>query len=364
MAVEIETLEQLDAHLARVPQMRGLYLQSLDLTERGAALRAADVQGAVFLGCTLPAPLETSLRARGALVFPTLPSAPVNAYRATLYTAAELYDTLPCGSYAESLDGRVYAWVQAAGTPPALETSLVSALHDHAIGDALDELVAAEDRDRIIGLMGGHAAERGTDDYRAAAELGRSLARSGRTVLSGGGPGAMEAANLGAWMAAHPDEALDDALATLASVPSFRPSVDDWARAALAVQERWPAAGRSIGVPTWFYGHEPPNLFATHIAKYFSNALREDTLLALCRGGLVYLPGAAGTVQELFQAVTGNYYAEDPAKIAPLVLVGTEQWTTRYPAWPLLKALSHGRAMSERIGLVADVGAAAKFLGL
>ena len=32
----------------------------------------------------------------------------------------------------------------------------------------------------------------------------------------------------------------------------------------------------SLGVPTWFYGHEPPNLFATRIAKFFTNALRED----------------------------------------------------------------------------------------
>lgn len=56
---------------------------------------------------------------------------------------------------------------------------------------------------------------------------------------------------------------------------------------------RWPiaSAGRSLSIPTWFYGHEPTNVFATEIAKYFSNALREDTLLHRCGGGVVFLPG-------------------------------------------------------------------------
>ena len=43
-------------------------------------------------------------------------------------------------------------------------------------------------------------------------------------------------------------------------------------------------------------------------------------MLARCRGGIIYLPGAAGTVQEVFQAVTENYYAADAALIAPMVL--------------------------------------------
>ena len=79
------------------------------------------------------------------------------------------------------------------------------------------------------------------------------------------------------------------------------------------MRDRWPPAeaGRSLSIPTWFYGHEPSNLFATGIAKYFANALREDTLLHRCRGGIVYLAGQAGTVQEIFQAVTENFYAAD-----------------------------------------------------
>ena len=53
--------------------------------------------------------------------------------------------------------------------------------------------------------------------------------------------------------------------------------------------------GPSLAVPTWFYGHEPSNLFASHIAKYFSNSIREDTLLAVALYGIVFAPGSAGT---------------------------------------------------------------------
>ena len=74
------------------------------------------------------------------------------------------------------------------------------------------------------------------------------------------------------------------------------------------MRARWPKGGHSIGIPTWFYGHEPPNAFASHIAKYFANATREDGLLARSNAGVVFLPGAAGTVQEIFDNATPNYY--------------------------------------------------------
>ena len=174
----------------------------------------------------------------------------------------------------------------------------------------------------------------------------------------------MEAANLGAYLSAWPEE-LDSALAILARAPSYRPAIDAWVSAAFAVRRRWPVdrAGTSISIPTWFYGHEPTNLFATRIAKYFANALREDTLLHRCRGGIVYLPGHAGTVQEIFQAVTENFYAADATQIAPMILIGIDYWTTTYPAWPLLERLGNGRLMGTVIHCVDDVAEAVRLLG-
>ena len=170
-------------------------------------------------------------------------------------------------------------------------------------------------------------------------------------------------------LAPTPD-ALADALEALLAVPSFRPDVRAWAALALDVRERLgvPPAGaapRSIGIPTWFYGHEPPNVFCDGIAKFFSNAIREDGLLARCIAGVVVLEGAADTVQEVFQAATRLYYGVEPTDGAPLpqlVLVGRRHWSETVPVWPALTALAAGRPMAERVHLVDDVSEAAAVL--
>lgn len=364
MPTEIETIAQFDAAVGAGANLARAVIQSLDLRSRSDVLARCRVDSAMFLGCDLEVAAADDLRARGALLFPRIPDSPLNPYRASLYRAINLYDTLPTGSYADSFDARGYAWTRTVGDVAPLEKTLVASLHDHAISDALAEYLHALGAQQVVGIMGGHALQRDSKEYAAIAALGMALAGDGFLVASGGGPGAMEAANLGARLSPHGPEALADALRVLAAVPSFQPSIDAWARAALDVKQRFSGGADTLGVPTWFYGHEPPNLFATRIAKFCSNAVREATLLELCRGGLVYLPGAAGTVQELFQAATGNYYAADPADLTPLVLVGHEQWTTTLPAWPLLQSLAAGKPMATAIALVDTVEEAGSWLGV
>jgi predicted Rossmann-fold nucleotide-binding protein len=273
--------------------------------------------------------------------------APVDPYRHSLYTPSELYDVRP---YAESLDARTYAWSRETPTPQA---TLAQALHDHAIDGALTTWVT--DR-HLIGVMGGHDLDRSSAGYADAARLGWMLGQA-HVVATGGGPGAMEAANLGGLLAGSGRDRLASAVAALAGVPSFRPSVDQWAAKAQTVMEG--VEGRdTLGIPTWFYGHEPPNLFATAIAKYFRNATREAILLQVCGAGIVFLPGVGGTVQEIFQDACENYYAA-PESVAPMVLVGRRYWTETLPAWPLLQALSRGRVMEGHIHLVDSVDEAA-----
>jgi predicted Rossmann-fold nucleotide-binding protein len=347
---EIESLEEFDALVAQgLRSLAGYHLQSVDLSDRADALARLEVSGAVFLGGRLPAGLgpgtPPDLRARGALLFPAGPNVPFDPYRGELYTPGELYAGLEHG-YAATLDAAAYAWSR---SPRTLDKSLAMALHDHAIDDAVEEF--AEGR-HIVGVMGGHAVRRDGPAYLAAARLGRSLATE-LTVLTGGGPGAMEAAALGAWLAGSPEADLAAAVTVLAAVPDFAPDVTAWARAAFTVLDRWPDGTTTLGVPTWFYGHEPPHVFGSSIAKYFRNALREDKLLSLCRAGIVFLPGAAGTVQEIFQSGCSNYYSE-PALVVPMVLVGRDYWSAQLPVWSLLETLGRGRPFGARLHLVDE----------
>jgi predicted Rossmann-fold nucleotide-binding protein len=359
LPVEVDTLPELDALLAAGSRsMRGWRLQDLDLTRRSEELRSLAPAGALLLGCDVLPADEEWLRAHGALVFPDVPDIPFDAYRGALYTAEELYDGLDRG-YGATLDARVYAWSRGPARHDVAGT-LAQSLHDHAVDDALAELL--EGRTGVAGVMGGHAVARGTAEYAEAAYLGQALARSGLMVCTGGGPGAMEAANLGARAASLDESALRSALSRLAAAPSFAPSVSAWAAPAFSVLETLAEpAVPTLGIPTWFYGHEPPNPFPTHVAKYFRNALREDTLLHVCDGGIVFLPGAAGTVQEIFQDACENYYAE-PDRRTPMVLVGKDYWTRTFPAWPLLEALAAGKEFTGEVFLVDSWSEAAGVL--
>jgi predicted Rossmann-fold nucleotide-binding protein len=355
--VEIESLAEFDAMAAGgTRSMRGWRVQAVDLRRRGDELLAMDPAGAVFLGCPLRDKAERHLREGGALVFPAIPDVPFDPYRGQLYSPEELYAGIERLEYAETPDAVIYAWASHVGAE-RIDSTLARAMHDHAIDDALEEALPADGG--VVGVMGGHAVGRGDAEYADSVRLGSALTTAGLMVATGGGPGAMEAANLGAYLSGDPGEAVEQAIELLSKAPEFRPSVTDWARAAFAVRARWPDGSASIGIPTWFYGHEPPNPFATAIAKYFQNALREDQLLRVCDAGVVFLPGAAGTVQEIFQDACENYYATSEA-VAPMVLVGSRHWTEEVPAWPLLRRLADRRDMASRIFLVdrvADVPA-------
>lgn len=346
---EIESLAEFDEVVSAGGTLARFRVQAVDLTDRTDVLLRVDCEGAVFLGCPMTARAEQHVRAAGALLFPPVPGLPFDPYRAFVYTPEELFASLESGEgYGATPDARTYAWSQRAKGDGDVFSSLLRSVHDDAVSDALDELLLGAD---VVGVMGGHAMRRGTPEYAGAARLGRDLARAGLTVATGGGPGAMEAANLGAYTAPFDDAVLTEALGLLAEVPSFTPSVTDWARAAFEVRGRWPGGGTSVGIPTWFYGHEPPNPFAAHIAKYFANPLREDGLLARSTAGVVFLPGAAGTVQEIFDNATPNYYCSR-GEPTPMVLVDRAHWTERLPAWPLLRSLARDRPMESRIALI------------
>ena len=149
----------------------------------------------------------------------------------------------------------------------------------------------------------------------------------------------MEAANLGAYLAAASDEDLRWALGELAAAP---PDPDPrYFAAARRVRDRFAPGTENYAIPTWFYGHEPSNLFSTRIAKYFSNSLREDGLLAIALHGIVFAPGSAGTLQEIFQDNAQNKYFSLGYR-SPMAFLGRERWCRAGASvYELLRAEAH-----------------------
>jgi hypothetical protein len=368
---EIETRAELDHHLA-AGTLTGLTVQGLDLAaDPPPGLATVEVRDALFVGCRFASTdVAADLIRRGAVVVPAFVGVPYPTHPSRLYTPEDLAAGFDSGGFAGMYDTVVYAHFRAGGgATPGVREALVQRLHDdgidNALADTIADWVAVRGTAAAVGIMGGHAVPRGSAAYRLAATLGWELARAGRLVVTGGGPGVMEAANLGAYLSGHSRDVLAGAVDALAAAPDFRDH-DPYTAAALAVRSRFapPAAPASaedervswarrggLSIPTWLYGHEPANLFAGRIAKYFSNAIREDTILRLARGGIVFAAGWAGTVQEVFQAATKTFYATDGASGA-YVFLDRVYWTERLPVHTLLGPLLAASPAGDLSGMV------------
>jgi len=271
-----------------------------------------------------------------------------------LYTPEDLAAGFVDGGFAGMYDTVVYRHFTAhGGAQPEIREALAQRLHDAGIDDALADASAGwlgvHGPASIVGVMGGHAELRGSVAYRLAATLGWRLGRTRRLVITGGGPGVMEAANLGAYLSAESLETLAAAIDGLATAPDFHDH-DAYTAAALEVRAKYPhGTAGGLSIPTWLYGHEPANLFAGRIAKYFSNAIREDTILRLARGGIVFAAGRAGTVQEVFQAATKTYYRTDGGS-GPYVFLDATFWGEGVPG--LLRDLLSATPSGDQSGLV------------
>lgn len=91
-----------------------------------------------------------------------------------------------------------------------------------------------------VGVMGGHSVRRDDPNFAEVARLCRGLARGGFVVATGGGPGAMEAANLGAHFADRSEAELEEALKLLAGAPLYDDPQGAGNAAAQEVLARWP----------------------------------------------------------------------------------------------------------------------------
>ena len=227
---------------------------------------------------------------------------------ARLYTRDDLMrGWRPGADHSVTLDGRIFAYAKAhGGRAPDMEEGLAQRTHDHFIDVALaDHLMHA--RRPVVGIMGGSTTVAADPNYRRIVHLAAALTRRGYLVVSGGGLGMMEAANLGAYLADRPDTDREAAVDELADGPPYADRAG-YMRASDAIRERFAPGGESLAIPAWVNPGEPISQFASHIAKYFSNSIREDGMLAVATAGIVFAPGGAGTMQEIFQDAAQNAY--------------------------------------------------------
>ena len=126
--------------------------------------------------------------------------------------------------------------------------------------EGIDEL---QDIDRGIAVFGSARSKPGSADYEGARAMGFALAKAGYDVITGGGPGDMEAANRGA-------------------------------------RE---AEGHSVGLCIQLPWEETPNPYLTHRVSFKYFFVRKVMFVKHSRA-FVVMPGGFGTLDELFEAVT------------------------------------------------------------
>jgi hypothetical protein len=276
---------------------------------------------------------------------PNIQSAPTDLY--TLDQLTEGFDPTKPRSILRTLSFRQYqGYYPIRKSATDLSRVRKASIHDAHISEALYRYLQTI-RKRPIGFMGGHGESRSTPAYEAIARLARVIAQAGFLVVSGGGPGIMEAAHAGAFFANASDAEFDAILLRLAATnpssiphgtegkillnddgtrnaegdPDYVKALFNWYLAADNIRKSYTGLpGDSLAVSTWQYGEEPVMPFATAYAAYFENSIREQSLVRESRAGIVYGRGKGGTVREIFQDVEENFGLKDINIFTPMIL--------------------------------------------
>lgn len=144
--------------------------------------------------------------------------------------------------------------------------------------------------------------------YATGEEVGRRLVEAGYAVITGGGPGSMEAANKGAFE----------------------------------------AGGTSVGLGIELPFEEGMNDFLT-VSVHFRYFFARKTMFVKYAHGFIVLPGGFGTLDELFESLV----LVQTRKVTefPVVLLGTDYWGGLLD-WLRGNALEHGTISPEDLDLV------------
>jgi uncharacterized protein (TIGR00730 family) len=134
-----------------------------------------------------------------------------------------------------------------------------------------------------VSVFGGSRMRKGQPAYKDAVRIGSSLSEAGFSVITGAGPGIMEAANLGARR----------------------------------------GSARSIGLNIKLPNGQPSNEHADTVVD-FNYFFARKVMFVKYSCGFVGLPGGFGTLDEIFEALT--LVQTEKIRRVPVVLFGSEFW--------------------------------------
>ena len=255
----------------------------------------------------------------------------------------------PGADHSMTLDGRIYAYVKAhGGRAPDVAEGLAQCTHDHFIDVALANFLMRAARP-VVGIMGGSSTLAADPNYRRVVRLTAALTERGYLVVGGGGLGIMEAANLGAYLADRSEADRDDAVDALAAATAWTTDPAGYMGVADDIRERFAPGGESLAIPAWVNAGEPISQFASHIAKYFSNSIREDGMLAVATAGIVFAPGGAGTMQEIFQDAAQN--ASRAFGRSPMAFLDTRHYCAQTGLYPALERQAKRLGFSDLLSV-------------
>jgi len=336
--------------------------QELDFTPYDIDWDHLEIDNTTFLGCRFNPKDEIRLIQKGAFIYKMPQGLPYNPFRKNLYKFEELMEGYSFEKD-NSKDINIYNHFSKTRNNPGINEALYQRIHDHSIDEALRNLIEIDNEGmtnkKCIGIMGGHSTKRTDEFYEKTAMTAKLLAESGYFIASGGGPGIMESANLGAYFAGRSNKDLADAFKILQKAPKY--TDPDFQKRAYEVLEKYPDGNENLAIPTWFYGHEPSNLFSTYIAKYFSNSIREDTLLAISLYGIICAPGSAGTTQEIFMDAAQNHYCTF-SYFSPMIFLGKKRYEIDTLIFPLLKQLAYGKPYFDMLACTDEPEEVLSFL--
>lgn len=144
--------------------------------------------------------------------------------------------------------------------------------------------------------------------YKKARELGNLLAENGHTVITGGGPGIMEAANRGAFE----------------------------------------YGGRSVGLNIALDHEQFPNPYLTDTME-FNYFFSRKVMLTMASKAYAFFPGGFGTLDELSEVMI--LMQEHKMPKLPILLIGKAYWKPLYHYWEK-KLLSEGMIKASDLKLV------------